>query len=163
MWGQSPEKRLPPDAYSKAHSDLVYERLRAHASDALVAGQCVIVDAVFLQEVQRRMIEELAQRLGVPFIGIWLDVPRNCSAERIKQRNCDASDATEHVLDTQSQMELGTLTWTRVDAALTTKDVQLIALKLLPMNSLPQPQPQSLAAMQTVAPQQYIQIAVSKL
>jgi predicted kinase len=160
IWGQSPDQKLSAQAYSKTSSDQVYERLREYANDALAAGRCVIVDAVFLQEAQRHLIEEVAQRLGVPFIGIWLDAPRHKSAERIERRQRDASDASVQVLDAQSKAELGAMSWTRIDAARNQSEVLLAALKLLSVNSLTQ---QAQSQMQAVAPAKDITTVVSKL
>jgi predicted kinase len=115
--GIDPLARLPPSAYGPAASHAVYRAIGRAATIALRAGHAVIADAVFAREGERRAIERVAQRLGVPFVGLWLDAPRATLAQRLAARRNDASDATSRVLEQQLGYDLGVLTWARIDAA----------------------------------------------
>jgi len=51
--------------------------------------------------------------VGVPFQGIWLDVPKDVAQERVAARRGDASDATPDVVARQFGYDLGTIHWQR--------------------------------------------------
>ena len=59
------------------------------------------------------MAKALAARVGVPFEGIWLDVPKEVAMARVASRKVDASDATPAVVERQFGYDLGTITWRR--------------------------------------------------
>jgi hypothetical protein len=115
--GVDPLARLPVSAYGPASSHAVYQAMGRAATTALGAGHAVIADAVFAREGERRAIARVAERLKIPFVGLWLDAPRTVMAARLDARRNDASDATARVLDQQLGYDLGNLTWTRIDAA----------------------------------------------
>jgi hypothetical protein len=52
----------------------------------------------------------------VPFIGIWLEAPREVLVARIAARRLDASDADMPVLEQQLKIDTGTMDWHRIDA-----------------------------------------------
>ena len=62
------------------------------------------------------MIADLAQTVGIPFTGLWLDVPVDVRAARVTQRRDDVSDATPAVLRDQLDRDLGEMDWQRLDA-----------------------------------------------
>ena len=115
--GVDPLARLPPSAYGPESSRAVYRAIGRGARTALAAGQSVVADAVFAREDERRVIARVAARLNVPFVGLWLDAPGTTMAARLDARRGDASDATKRVLAQQLGYDLGTMTWTRIDAA----------------------------------------------
>ncbi len=94
----TPETRLPPEAYGQAANEAVGEALLAAAATAAASRHVVILDASFLDPGLRAAAAALALRLGVPFFGAWLDVPRAVLEARIAARRDDASDATLTVL-----------------------------------------------------------------
>jgi predicted kinase len=93
----------------------VYARA-LHAAEACVrSGHAAIVDAVFAEPGHRRAVERMAAEAGVPFTGIWLDVPYDVATRRLESRRADASDATPSVLRAQADRAVGDIAWTRLD------------------------------------------------
>ena len=115
LFGVDPFHRLPETAYAPDVSAQVYARA-LHAAEACVrSGHAAIVDAVFADRRQRLAIERMAGDAGVPFHGLWLDVPYEVAARRLASRTHDVSDATVDVLRAQSQTNVGPLRWPRID------------------------------------------------
>ena len=110
-------ERAGPEVYAAGSSERVYAALRADAAAALAAGRSVIVDAVHARPEERRAIEAVGDRLGVPFTGIWLDAPAEALVRRVEARRGDVSDATAAVVRAQLGYDLGTVAWQRVPAA----------------------------------------------
>jgi len=115
--GLEPLERLPSEAYTPEASAETYRRLIAAASEALAAGQSVVLDAVFARPGERFAAQALAARHGVPFTGFWLDAPESTRVERVETRQGDASDAGEPVAKAQSAYDPGPIAWHRIDAA----------------------------------------------
>jgi aminoglycoside phosphotransferase family enzyme/predicted kinase len=107
---------LPLEAYAPGTSERVYAELAARARVALDAGRAAIVDAVYARPGERAAIEALADELGVPFIGLWLEAPEEVMAGRVAGRRADASDATPEIVRRQLGYDLGEVTWHRLDA-----------------------------------------------
>mgnify|MGYP006393446073 CR=1 FL=1 len=130
--GVAPETRLPETAYSRANSDAVYVRLLTLAEQTLQAGSSVILDGVFARASERQALAELADKVGVPFDGLWLEASREVLRHRIEGRVNDASDADVEVLDRQLQMDPGDLTdWHCVRAEESPQDVAGAARRAL--------------------------------
>ncbi|MBV8193699.1 MAG: AAA family ATPase [Alphaproteobacteria bacterium] len=108
------EQRMPTGSYTAEASARVYAATLARAERALRAGQSVVLDAVFSKEEERADAEALAREVGVPFEGIWLDVPKDVAQARVTARRADASDATAAVVERQFGYDLGRITWPRV-------------------------------------------------
>ncbi|WP_426957829.1 AAA family ATPase [Muricoccus radiodurans] len=115
--GLPPETGLPAEAYSPENSALVHDLLFAQAESAARAGHAVVTDATFLNPAMRAGIEASAARAGVPFTGLWLEAPRDILRARLDARQGDASDATAAVMEAAARVEVGTITWPRLDAA----------------------------------------------
>lgn len=111
--GLALEERLPAGSYSPEASASVYEAMFRRAERALRAGHSVVLDAVFARPVERHGVEALAMKVGVPFEGLWLEVPRDVAQSRVAARKGDASDATPEVVDRQYGYDLGEITWRR--------------------------------------------------
>ena len=111
--GIAPEERLPAGSYTPESSAQVYEAMLARAERALRAGHSVILDAVHARPGERAAAEALGRRLGVPFNGIWLEVPKDVAMQRVAARRDDASDATPQVVGRQYDYELGAIGWQR--------------------------------------------------
>lgn len=115
LWGVSPETPLPAPAYSPEMSRRVYETIRSKAAAAIRAGYCVVIDAVSLDENERRSFAVVAEQAGVPFSGVWLSAPREAMAARLDARRNDASDASLEVLQQQLKCDPGQIDWVRVE------------------------------------------------
>jgi uncharacterized protein len=131
MHGFAPGERLPPEAYQKEISGLVYDTLAKRAAALVRAGHAAIVDAVFLDPEERAQIERVAEDAGVDFQGLWLTAPEDVLVRRISGRRGDASDATADVLRQQLAADPGALTWPRMDVEGSPEDVAAQACDLL--------------------------------
>ncbi|MBA3041107.1 MAG: AAA family ATPase [Alphaproteobacteria bacterium] len=117
MFGADPDERLPLDAYRSEVSRKVYQELVERARLILSGGGAVLVDAVFDRPEDRDAIESLAEELGVPFTGIWLDADPSLLVVRVQSRPRGVSDATVDVLQAQLAKDIGPMRWTPVDSA----------------------------------------------
>lgn len=115
LFDVAPETRLPPAAYGKETSARVYRGLHDQAHAALAAGCTVLADATFMDEEERHAIAAVAGRAGVPFLGLWLDVPPEVLATRIEIRQHDASDADRAVIRSQLKASTDNIDWRRID------------------------------------------------
>ena len=111
--GVALEERMPAGSYSPEASALIYAAFMARAERVLRAGHSVVLDAVFARPDERAAAEVLARKVGVPFQGIWLDVPKDVAQQRVTDRKGDASDATPSVVERQFGYDLGRIDWER--------------------------------------------------
>jgi len=123
MFGVGPTERLPSHAYSSEMSQKVYREMFSAASHVAATGWPVIVDAVFDRPQDRGEMENIAHGLGVPFVGVWLDVDLASRIARVDRRFNDVSDATRDVLKAQMAKETGEIAWLRVDASQAIADI----------------------------------------
>lgn len=117
MMKVAPETKLPPSAYTPEISLRVYQMLREQAAITLAAGYTAIVDATFMDQAEREAIAGVARDAHVPFAGLWLAAPEATLLERVASRRGDASDADQKILMQQLRVDIGALTWQRVDAS----------------------------------------------
>jgi len=115
LMGVDQTVKLDQSGYEKAVTERVYATLYAACERIAADGFPVIADAVFGRPEERQAIEAAANRIGVPFQGIWLDAPFQVAAQRISGRTGDASDATEQVLARQHRQDPGDIRWARID------------------------------------------------
>jgi aminoglycoside phosphotransferase family enzyme/predicted kinase len=113
LWGRAPAEALPPEAYAEGQSERVYATLMREAGLILKAERPVILDAVFLKPAERAAAEAAATAAGVPFAGVWLDVPPEVMRQRLAGRSGDASDADAGVLEQQLTRDPGVIGWAR--------------------------------------------------
>jgi predicted kinase len=109
--------RLGPEGYTPAMTARTYDRLVATCARLLAGGRAVIADAVFARADERDRIEAAAREAGIPFDGLWLDIPPDLAAERIRARRANLSDATPEVLERQRSYDTGPIAWTRIDSS----------------------------------------------
>lgn len=114
--GLAPHQRFNKTDDSPAFEKVVYDVLHRQAETALNTGSCVIVDALFYDEKQRKSFEKLAQKMHVPFIGLWMDAPLSVRTQRVKQRKRNPSDIRkEQELESQLSLETGPITWHKIN------------------------------------------------
>ena len=81
------------------------------------AGYSVIVDAVFARPEERAAIEAAAAAAHAEFRGLFLVADLPTRLNRVGSRGPDASDADARVARMQAEFDIGTVTWTIVDAS----------------------------------------------
>jgi hypothetical protein len=107
--------RLGPDGYTPEMDKRTYQAAFEEARVSLAAGHSVIADAVFARPKERRAIARIADDLGVPFQGLWLEAGPKVMQERVTERRGDVSDATAEVVRTQLEYDLGQVDWPCLD------------------------------------------------
>lgn len=117
LMGVAPEDRLGPDGYTTEMTSATYRAMGEEVRAALRQGHTAIADGVFARPEERMAIEQVAREEGVPFHGLWLDTDPQVAARRITERRRNASDATVQVLEAQRDLDLGTVTWPRIDSS----------------------------------------------
>ena len=126
-----PYERLPDHAYGKEITNTVYRLLRRKAAMALAAGRSVIVDAVHAKPEERLAIAKVAERAGVAFTGLWLDVPIATMEQRVAARGAVVSDADIGVLRQQVAYDLGPQQFKVVDGSRPLDEVVGSCLQIL--------------------------------
>jgi uncharacterized protein len=81
-----------------------------------------VVDAVFGRPEEREAIAAVARQAQVPFRGMFLTAELASRVMRVAARQHDASDADPEIVRQQELYDLGSLTWTRIDASGTPDD-----------------------------------------
>jgi aminoglycoside phosphotransferase family enzyme/predicted kinase len=115
--GVSPLTRLGAEDYAPQVTERVYRTMGERALVALRAGHAVIADSVFARAADREAVAAIARDAGVPFIGLWIDGPRELLARRLRERSSDPSDATADVLDLQLRAGVGAVDWHRLNGS----------------------------------------------
>ncbi|WP_454817279.1 bifunctional aminoglycoside phosphotransferase/ATP-binding protein [Labrys neptuniae] len=129
--GIAETQSLPTSAYGPSAAGAVYDSLSRKADLVLAAGYSVILDAVYARAPQRHVAEGIALRAGVSFTGFWLEAPLPVMEHRVSARRNDASDADVQVVRKQAGYDLGRVSWHRLNAALSPKDIEDEALSCL--------------------------------
>lgn len=117
LCGVPPLQRLGSDAYTQDMTARVYRTLIDRAAVALRGGRPVVVDAVCARPSDRAAVEAVAESASVPFVGIWLDAPRDVLVARTERRGPDASDADAGIVRLQLAEDPGAIRWPRLDAS----------------------------------------------
>ena len=129
--------RLSAQAYIRENTKTVYRKMNEVAEIALRAGQSVIVDATYLEFEERQAAEAVADRVGVPFVGIWLEAAMETTLLRVAQRRGDASDATGDIVSAQAKVPSGVLAWHKLDTGDNLEVVQARLLAIVQQSNLP--------------------------
>lgn len=118
MLGVDPDDSLGEEAYTPENEAKVFELLCTECRRVLATGQSVVADALFHDENQRKAIEALAEQAGVEFRGFWVDAPLEIRKERVASRKRNPSDVkTAAVLEKQLDIDVGNITWDKVDTS----------------------------------------------
>ncbi len=132
LFGVAETERLPETAYAADITARVYASLVEKAGRATAAGHSAIVDAVFAQPAERAAIEKAAG--NAEFQGLFLMANLESRLTRVGTRTADASDADAKVARMQDQLDLGRITWSRVDASGTAEDTLIRARAMLKLD-----------------------------
>lgn len=115
--GIHPNETLGAEGYTAEMTVKTYEAFIDQARQAILTGQSVVLDAVFAMQDQRETAEALAAELGVPFMGIWVEAPEEMRIERVMKRERNVSDITPEIARSQSEYDVGEMTWASVNSA----------------------------------------------
>lgn len=116
MAGCRLNEKLGQSFQTPAYEQVVYDVLRQQAQAALKVGSPVIIDALFHNPAERVAVEELAQKMNVPFIGFWIEAPLNVRIGRVQTRKRNASDISqENQLTEQFKTEIGAVSWHKIN------------------------------------------------
>ena len=120
--GCHPLDRLGPEGYTPDVTSKTFQTLYAEVETALKTGHSVIADAVFSNTEQRDAIARVAEKLGVPFQGLWLEAPLEVMVQRVTDRKANASDAKADIVQLQTGYNLGDISWSRIDSSGTRRE-----------------------------------------
>ena len=109
--------RLGDEGYTPEMTERTFEAVYQQTRIALAAGQSVIADTVFAKPEQRHAIAAVADEMGVPFDGLWLEAAPEIMQARVTKRTNNPSDADADVLKLQMGYHLGDMDWTVVDSS----------------------------------------------
>jgi predicted kinase len=104
-------------AYRPEITERIYSEITNKAARVAKAGHSAIVDAVFAKAQERTAAETAAAALGVDFHGLFLIADLRTRLDRVGARERDASDADRSVVLKQQELQIGAVTWTRIDAS----------------------------------------------
>ena len=110
-------ERLRESAYQPEITQQIYEGLSQRAIRILSQGHSVVVDAGFADQKERTAIRNVGRKLGVGFVGLYLQTDLATRQRRIGHRSDDASDATPEIAAVQERYDIGALDWTLIDAS----------------------------------------------
>jgi len=91
--------------YNANQTEQTYQALLDNTEPHLAGGKTVIADASFAQRRHRNAFRQLADRLGVRCLILWLDCDRETIRSRLRQREAqalDISDGRPELLEAQA-------------------------------------------------------------
>lgn len=130
-FGVAETEHLPQAAYQQTVSRRVMAEVHRRAGRLAGFGSAVIADTVYGRRADRRGIAEAAGRAGVPFQGVWLELPVEEAKARVDARKGDASDATREVVALQVDSVVAPADWLHLDARRPIRDLVAAVLDAL--------------------------------
>lgn len=131
LFGAAETERLPQEAYDETVSRRVFGEIRRRARRLAGLGAAVVADAVYGRAEDRRAVAAAARHAGVPFLGVWLELPTAVAQSRVSARHRDASDATPEVVARQTEAIRPPDDWLRLDAGRPVADLARTVLGVL--------------------------------
>jgi uncharacterized protein len=116
-FGVNETDRLPEIAYQPEMTATIYGLLAQHALLILSQGHSAVVDAVFAHESERAAVHDIACKLNIRFVGLFLQTDLATRLSRVGRRQRDASDATPEIAGLQEQYDIGAVDWDIIDAS----------------------------------------------
>jgi uncharacterized protein len=117
QFGINETDRLPEIAYTPEMTATIYQLLMQRALLVLSQGHSVVVDAVFAREAERAAIHDIARKLDIRFVGLFLQTDLATRVSRVGRRERDASDATPEIAGLQEQYGIGAIDWDVIEAS----------------------------------------------
>lgn len=132
MAGCPLNEKLSKSYQTPAFEQVVYDVLRQQAQTALSVGSVVIIDALFHNEKERKKVESLAQKMSVPFVGLWIEAPLDVRLSRVKTRKRNPSDIRSgEQLEEQLSAHIGVIDWHCINTNRERNDTISAAVKIL--------------------------------
>ncbi len=101
--------------YTSENERRVYKEMRRQAKKALMAGHCVILDALFYNPTERKKAKDLACAYDVPFEPFWMEAPLMVRARRVQERVNNPSDVRSKAdLTAQLTQDVGEVDWRNI-------------------------------------------------
>ena len=107
------------------------------ADISMETGYTVVLDATFIDQVQRQKLKAIARQAGVHFKGFWLEANAAALRERLLRRVNDPSDATISVLKDQLEKDVGEISWQRIDATQSCKSIRAAIRRAVNAGAIP--------------------------
>jgi len=117
MMGTALSERLQSHGYAEDKTVKTYQLFYDEIRRVLEQGHSAIADGVFAMDEQRIQVEQVARKIGVPFVGLWVDAPPEIRSQRVAARRNNVSDVTEEVLKRQLSYDLGDINWNKIDSS----------------------------------------------
>ncbi len=129
LFGLQAHESSRQELYSPEATQQTYQRLQDLAHTILLAGFSVIVDAAFLRQQERTQFKGLADSCRIPFTILAIRVDETLQRQRLRQRQNDASEADETVLDALQSVcqPLSSWEWQYATEWVNHADIELIA------------------------------------
>ncbi|MBO6531341.1 MAG: AAA family ATPase [Erythrobacter sp.] len=121
LLGVAPEEPLSSKHYMDAERLSVYAAMAKRCEKVVQSGSSCVLDATFLSSEAQEIAKALADKLAVPSARVWLDAPNEVLAQRLAERDADASDADLKVLRKQLSLP-DPAGWTKVDVTRAPKE-----------------------------------------
>ncbi len=133
--GVALSEKLKDEHYSDTERRYVYRHIYDRAEVVLGTGHSAIIDATFLEPVDRTLVAGRGRQQNSKFQGLWLEATTEIVAARVTARRGDASDADAGVVLRQLATASVPEGWLRIDAGADEQETLRRALSALGTNA----------------------------